>query len=78
MLHALAIALYVRETVRGSELTGSAGYDYGASHSRHFRGFRLYLLLAPDGMPIRLELLVANLGERDAAHQMLKGADFDG
>jgi hypothetical protein len=67
-----------RETVRRSELAAIAGYGYCASHSRHFWGFRLYLLCAPDGMPIRFELFAANIGERDAARQMLDGTDLDG
>jgi hypothetical protein len=67
-----------RETARRSELAGSAGYGYCASHSRYFWGFRLYLLCAPDGMPIRFELFPANLGERDGARQMLEGLDLDG
>lgn len=67
-----------RETTLRSELAGSAGYGYCASHSRHFWGFRLYLLCAPDGMPIRFELFAANVGERDGARQMLKGLDLDG
>jgi hypothetical protein len=67
-----------RETTRRSQLAGSAGYGYCASHSRHFWGFRLYLLCAPDGMPIRYELFPANLGERDGARQMLDGLDLDG
>lgn len=66
-----------RETVRRSELAGSCGYGYCASHSRHFWGFRLYLLCAPDGMPVRFELFSANLGERDAARQMLDGLALD-
>jgi hypothetical protein len=45
-----------RETARRSELAGSAGYGYCHSHSRYFWGYRLYLLCAPDGMPIRFEL----------------------
>jgi Transposase DDE domain len=67
-----------RETVRRSQLAGSCGYGYCASHSRHFWGFRLYLLCAPDGMPVRFELFAANIGERDAARQMLDGTDLDG
>ena len=67
-----------RETAKRSELAASAGYGYCASHSRYFWGYRLYLLCAPDGMPIRFELFAANLGERDAARQMLHGADLDG
>ena len=41
-----------RETARRSELAGYAGYGWCGSHSRYFWGFRLYLLCAPDGMPI--------------------------
>jgi len=67
-----------RETAKRSELAGSAGYGYCASHSRYFWGYRLYLLCAPDGMPVRFELFAANLGERDAARQMLDGVDLDG
>jgi hypothetical protein len=67
-----------RETVRRSELAGSCGYGYCAAHSRHFWGYRLYLLCSPDGMPIRFELFAANLGEREATRQMLDGLDLDG
>jgi hypothetical protein len=67
-----------RETTRRSELAPSASYGYCAAHSRHFWGFRLYLLCAPDGMPIRFELFPANLGERDGARQMLDGLDLAG
>jgi hypothetical protein len=67
-----------RETTRRSQLAGSAGYGYCASHSRHFWGFRLYLLCAADGMPIRFELFPANLGERDGARQMLQGLNLHG
>ncbi|MCA1679166.1 MAG: IS982 family transposase, partial [Actinobacteria bacterium] len=44
-----------RETARRSELAGDAGYGWCRSHSRYFWGFRLYLLCAPDGMPIAFE-----------------------
>ncbi len=67
-----------RETARRSELAGQAGYGWCASHSRYFWGFRLYLLCAPDGMPIRFELFPANVGERDGARQMLEGLDLHG
>jgi hypothetical protein len=67
-----------RETTRRSQLAGRAAYGYCASHSRHFWGFRLYLLCAADGMPIRYELFPANTGERDGARQMLEGLDLAG
>lgn len=41
-----------RETRKRSTLAGSAAYGYCASHSRYFWALRLYLLCAPDGMPV--------------------------
>lgn len=61
-----------RETVKRSELAGSAGYGYCRSHSRWFWGFRLYLITAGDGMPIGWELAAANVGERVVATEMLQ------
>lgn len=61
-----------RETVKRSELAGYAAYGYCASHSRFFWGFRLYLLTAPDGLPVDFALAPANLGERDVAAAMLE------
>jgi Transposase DDE domain len=67
-----------RETARRSELAGYAGYGYCKSHSRYFWGFRLYLLDAADGMPIRFELAPANAPERQVATEMLDGLDLHG
>jgi hypothetical protein len=67
-----------RETVKRSEFAGYAAYGYCASHSRHFWGFRLYLLCASDGMPIRFELAAANVGEREVTAEMLRGLDLEG
>ena len=63
-----------RETVKRSELAGYASYGYCASHSRYFWGFRLYLLCAPDGMPIAFELAPANAPEREVAAELLERA----
>lgn len=41
-----------KETVKRSDLSGHAGYGYCASHSRFFRGFRLYLISTAEGMPV--------------------------
>jgi hypothetical protein len=41
-----------RETVKRSEIAGSGGYGFCAAHTRYYRGFKLYLLSAPDGMPV--------------------------
>ena len=60
-----------RETARRSELAGCAAYGWCKSHSRYFWGFRLYLLCAPDGMPICFELAPANITERVVAAEML-------
>lgn len=63
-----------RETVRRSELAGHAAYGWCAAHSRYFWGFRLYLLCAPDGMPIAFALAPANDPEREVAAAMLERA----
>lgn len=67
-----------RETVKRSEFAGHAAYGYCASHSRHFWGFRLYLLVASDGMPIAFELAPANASEREVAAEMLARVELDG
>lgn len=67
-----------RETVKRSELAGWAAYGYCASHSRYFWGLRLYLLCAPDGMPISFCLAPANEPEREVAAAMLDQARRDG
>ena len=67
-----------RETARRSELAGQAGYGWCKSHSRYFWGFRLYLLCAPDGMPIAFELAAANIAERVVASEMLARVDLHG
>ena len=63
-----------RETVKRSELAGWAAYGYCASHSRYFWGLWLYLLCAPDGMPVSFCLAPANEGEREVAAAMLDRA----
>jgi len=67
-----------RETVKRSELAGWAQYGYCASHSRYFWGLRLYLLCAPDGMPIYFCLAGAKEPEREIAAAMLDRARHDG
>ncbi len=67
-----------RETARRSELAGSAAYGYCRSHSRYFWGFRLFLLCAPDGMPIAFELAPANAPERQVAAEMLERVELAG
>jgi len=61
-----------RETVRRSALAGIGGYGYCRSHSRWFWGFRLYLLCAPDGLPVGFELAPANAPERVVAAELLE------
>lgn len=63
-----------RETRKRSELAGWAAYGYCASHSRPFWGLRLYLLCAPDGMPISFCLAPANEPEREVAASLLDRA----
>jgi hypothetical protein len=60
-----------RETVKrgGSSsladaLTDAADYGYCASHSRHFFGFRLHALFAPDGTPRAMALTSPKIDEK--------------
>jgi Transposase DDE domain len=63
-----------RETVKRSALWGHAAYGYDRSHSRWYWGFKLYLLCAPDGMPISWCLVSPTLGEREVAQALLDDA----
>ncbi|MGH2884533.1 MAG: IS982 family transposase [Solirubrobacteraceae bacterium] len=63
-----------RQARQRSELAGWAAYGYCASHSRYFWGLRLYLLCAPDGMPISFCLAPGNDPEREVAAAMLTRA----
>jgi Transposase DDE domain len=63
-----------RETVKRSALWGHAAYGYDRSHSRWYWGFKLYLLCAPDGMPITWCLATPKLGEREVAQALLEDA----
>jgi hypothetical protein len=60
-----------RETVKRSELAGWAGYGYCKSHHRYFWGFRLYALVAADGLPVCWCLASPKLGEREVVQAML-------
>jgi Transposase DDE domain len=63
-----------RETVKRSALWPHAGYGYDRSHSRWYWGFKLYLLCAPEGMPISWCLATPKLGEREVAQALLEEA----
>lgn len=63
-----------RQAVKRSELAGWAAYGYCAAHSRYFWGLKLYLLCAPDGMPIAFCLAPANEPEREVAAALLDHA----
>jgi DDE family transposase len=67
-----------RETVKrgGSSsladaLADAADYGYCASHSRHFFGFRLHALFAPDGTPRALALTSPKIDEKLVCLQMV-------
>jgi hypothetical protein len=60
-----------RQTVKRSALWPHAGYGYCKSHSRWYWGFKLYVLCAPDGMPINWCLAHPGLGERQVAQALL-------
>ena len=61
-----------RETVKRSALAEIAGYGYCAAHSRWYWGLKLYLLTAPDGMPVNWCLATPRLGEREVAAELLQ------
>jgi Transposase DDE domain len=63
-----------RETVKRSALWPHAAYGWDRSHSRWYWGFKLYLLCAPDGMPITWCLATPTLGEREVAQVLLDDA----
>jgi hypothetical protein len=60
-----------RQTVNRSALWPYAGYGYCKSHHRFFWGFRLYMLAAPDGLPVAWCLATPKLGEREVVAAML-------
>jgi hypothetical protein len=64
-----------RETVKRGGSFGLADaladYGYCASHSRHFSGFRLHALFAPDGTPRALTLTSPKLDEKLVCLQMV-------
>jgi DDE family transposase len=60
-----------RETVRRSALAGQAGSGYCKRHHRYFWGFRLYVLAAPDGLPVAWCLASPTLGEREVVAALL-------
>jgi Transposase DDE domain len=60
-----------RQTALRSALWPHCAYGYCRAHSRWYWGFKLYLLTAPDGMPISWCLATPKLGERKAAAALL-------
>jgi len=60
-----------RQTAKRSELWGLADYGWCVSHSRWYWGLKLYVLAAPDGMPINWCLATPKLGEREVAAALL-------
>jgi Transposase DDE domain len=67
-----------RETVKRSELAGWAGYGWDASHHRFYWGLKLYVLAAPDGMPVAWCLANPKDGEREVAEVLLDRAARQG
>jgi Transposase DDE domain len=61
-----------RETAKRSNLAGTAGYGYCASHSRFFWGLRLHLIATPDGLPIAYALTNPKHDERVVARDLLE------
>lgn len=60
-----------RETVKRSDLAGTAEYGYCASHSRFFWGMRLHLISTLHGMPVGYAVTGAKADERTTLLAML-------
>jgi len=60
------------ETAKRSNLAGTAGYGYCASHSRYFWGLRLHLVATPGGLPIAYALTNPKDDERTVARDLLE------
>jgi hypothetical protein len=63
-----------RQTTKRSALWPHCAYGYCRAHSRWYWGFKLYLVCAPDGMPITWCLATPKLGEREVAAALLDDA----
>jgi hypothetical protein len=63
-----------RQTVKRSDLVGTANYGYCASHSRWYWGLKLYLVTTLDGIPLVWALADPKLGEREVAAELLDHA----
>lgn len=61
-----------RETAKRSDLAGTAGYGYCASHSRYFWGLRLHLIATPGGLPIAYALTNPKDDERGVARDLIE------
>jgi hypothetical protein len=60
-----------RQTVKRSEIAGAGGYGFCAAHTRYYWGFKLYLVCAPDGMPVTWCLADPKIGEREVCLDLL-------
>jgi Transposase DDE domain len=65
-------------TSRRSQLAAWAGFGYCPAHSRHYWGFKLLLLCAPDGTICDFDLVAANKPEREAALALLEANPIEG
>jgi Transposase DDE domain len=61
-----------RQTAKRSDLAGTAGYGYCASHSRWFWGLRLHLIATPAGLPVAYALTNPKDDERTIARDLLE------
>lgn len=61
-----------RDTAKRSNLAGTAGYGYCASHTRYFWGLRLHLIATPAGLPVAYALTNPKDDERVVARDLLE------
>lgn len=58
-----------------SDFWGSAAYGYCVSKKLHYWGYKFILLATSSGIPVAVELVPANVDERDAAEEVLPYAN---
>jgi len=64
------IAVGYNRNKKHSSFPGSADYGYCACRRMKYFGYKLVMLMTPDGIPYGFEPVPANTGERDAADEI--------
>jgi hypothetical protein len=60
-----------KRSKRRSDFTGSAAYGYCAAKDEKYFGFKLVLLVSPEGLPINFAIVPANTADADTPWEVL-------